>query len=160
MKRCYTAIVPIGIALLFGSLPVRGGEATEDTLKLIDQMKIDAEAKKDMPKEFPGVTQVTTEQAFKMWKDKSAIFLDNRVKTQFDTERIEGSQWYPADELLKDAALASKLDKAKTYIAYCNGAHCWRSPAVVLILKGLGYNKILWYRDGLPDWKKKGLATE
>ncbi len=159
MKRCFVPALSLTMAFLFGPLS-RGAEISADVLKQIDLMKTDAEAKKDMPKELAGVTQVSTEQAFKMWKEKSAVFIDNRVKTQFDTERIERAQWFPADELIKDPGLAAKLDKTKTYIAYCNGAHCWRSPAVVLILKGLGYNNILWYRDGIPDWKKKGFSTE
>ena len=160
MKPLLSLILPLSFALSVGLPLARGGDLPSETLKQIDQMKIDAEARKDMPKELPGVVQVTTDEAFKMWKAKSAIFLDNRVKTQFDTERIEGAQWFPIDELLKDPGLAAKLDKSKKYIAYCNGAHCWRSPAVVLLLKTMGYDKILWYRDGIPDWKTKGLPAE
>ena len=160
MKRAITLILPIGIALSIGHLPARAADIPAEVLKQIDVMKTDAEAKKDMPKELPGVVQVTADEAFKLWKAKSAVFLDNRIKTQFDTERIEGAQWFPADELLKDYSLAGKLDKTKRYVAYCNGAHCWRSPAVILLLKSLGYNNILWFRDGIPEWKKKSFATE
>jgi rhodanese-related sulfurtransferase len=160
MRRFLTLVMPFSIALSVSFPMVRAADVPADLLKQIDQMKTDAEAKKDMPKELAGVVQVTTEEALKMWKTKSAVFLDNRVKTQFDTERIEGAQWFPVDELLKDPGLAAKLDKTKKYVAYCNGAHCWRSPAVVLFLKSLGYDNILWYRDGIPDWKKKSLPTE
>ena len=61
---------------------------------------------------------------------------------------------------LKDSAMAPKLDKSRKYVAYCNGAHCWRSPAMILFVKSIGYDNVLWLRDGLPEWKKKGYATE
>ena len=160
MKPYVTTAALLSFALFVGAVTASGAEMPADVLKLIDQMKADAEAKKDMPAQLDGVKMVTTEQALKMWKEKTAIFLDNRVKTQYETEKIERTEWYPADELLKDPSLASRIDKSKIYVAYCNGAHCWRSPAVALILKTLGYRNVLWYRDGLPDWKKKGCPTE
>jgi rhodanese-related sulfurtransferase len=131
----------------------------EDLVKKMAAMKADAEAKKEMPATIDGLPIVDTEAAHKLLKGK-AIFLDNRVKTQFDTEKIAGAQWFFCDTLIKDPARADKLDKSKEYVVYCNGVFCWRSPAVGMMLKQLGFTKVFWYRDGLPAWKKKGLPTE
>ena len=122
-------------------------------------MKADAEAKKDMPATIDGLPIVTGEEANKLLMNK-AIFLDNRVKSQVDAEKIAGAQWFFCDTLIKDPSLASKLDKSKEYVVYCNGVKCWRSPAAGMMLKQLGFAKVYWYRDGLPDWKKRGLPTE
>ena len=123
-------------------------------------MKADAEVKKEMPLSLPGMKIVDTAEAFKMFKEKKAIFLDNRVKPQFDTERIAGAQWYFCDTLIDSPAFAKKLDKEKEYIVYCNGIHCWRSPATAMMLDHLGFKKLYWYRDGLPAWKKAGHPVE
>jgi hypothetical protein len=117
MKQLFTLILPFSVVFSGSSPLTRGADMPTEILKQIDQMKTDAEAKKDMPKELAGIALVTTEEAAKMWKAKSAVFLDNRIKTQFDTERIEGAQWFPIDELLKDPSLAAKIDKAKKYVA-------------------------------------------
>ena len=122
-------------------------------------LKADAEAKKDMPAAIEGLPIVNSEEANKLFKNK-AIFLDNRIKAQFDTEKIAGAQWFFCDTLIKDPSLASALDKSKEYVVYCNGVLCWRSPAVGLMLKHLGFAKVYWYRDGLPDWKKLSFPTE
>jgi rhodanese-related sulfurtransferase len=122
-------------------------------------MKADAEATKDMPPSIEGLPIVSGDEANKLFKNK-VVFLDNRVKSQFDTEKIAGAQWFFCDTLIKDPTLASKLDKSKEYVVYCNGVKCWRSPAVGMMLKQLGFSKVYWYRDGLPDWKKRGFATE
>jgi len=130
-----------------------------DLIQKMAAMKADAEAKRNMPAAIEGLPIVNTETAHKMLKGK-AVFLDNRVKSQFDTEKISGAQWFFCDSLIKDPTRAAKLDKSKEYVVYCNGVLCWRSPAVGMMLKHLGFAKVYWYRDGLPDWKKKGLPTE
>ncbi len=135
------------------------GPYPESMLKTIAAMKADAEAKKEMPATLPHVQMVNSEQAYKLFKGK-AVFLDNRVKSQVDAEKITGATWFFCDTLLTDSSVASKLDKGKEYVVYCNGIFCWRSPAVAMMLKHLGFEKVYWYRDGLPDWKKRGYPTE
>jgi rhodanese-related sulfurtransferase len=131
----------------------------EDLVQKMMGLKADAEAKKDMPASIDGLPIVNGEEANKLYKNK-AVFLDNRVKSQYDTEKIAGAQWFFCDALIKDPTLASKLDKSKEYVVYCNGVLCWRSPAVGMMLKQLGFTKVYWYRDGLPDWKKRSFPTE
>jgi len=31
---------------------------------------------------------------------------------------------------------------------------------VILMLQSMGYSNILWFRDGIPEWKKKNFPTE
>ncbi|MBI4697913.1 MAG: rhodanese-like domain-containing protein [Nitrospirae bacterium] len=95
-----------------------------------------------------------------MWKSKKAVILDTRNKMQYDTERIEGAQLLPSDDLQKNPGLADGLDKEKEYVLYCNGVKCPRSPRAALMLQHLGFKKLNWYRDGMPDWKSKGYPTE
>lgn len=155
----------LSIFVVVAVLVVAAGIASADPYpqELMDKcmaMKADAEVKKDMPNSLPGISVVGSEEANKMWKSKNAVFLDNRVKTQYDAEKIEGAKWFFADDLLKNPSLADTLDKNKDYVVYCNGVHCWRSPATALMLQHLGFTKVHWYRDGLPDWKKRGYPTE
>ena len=132
----------------------------DDMMDKIMSMKADAEIKKDMQESIPGARTVSTAEAVKMFKEKKAVFLDNRVKAQFDTERIKGAKWFFCDDLLKNPDAAKSLDKDQEYLLYCNGAHCWRSPAVAMMLGHLGFKKLSWYRDGIPAWKKGGNPLE
>ena len=157
MKR----IVVMAFALCLAFTAIGYAEPfPEDLVQKMMGLKADAEAKKDMPAAIEGLPIVNSEEANKLFKGKKAIFLDNRVKSQFDTEKIAGAQWFFCDTLIKDPTLASKLDKSKEYVVYCNGVLCWRSPAVGMMLKQLGFAKVYWYRDGLPDWKKRSFPTE
>jgi len=132
----------------------------EALVQKITGLKADAEAKKDMPAAIDGLTLVDSAQAHKLFTEKKAVFLDNRVKSQYDAEKISGAEWFFCDTLMTDPGQAAKLDKSKEYVVYCNGVLCWRSPAVGMMLKQLGFEKVYWYRDGLPAWKKAGYPTE
>jgi len=147
-------------SFLLAAITVYAEPYPDEMMKTILAMKADAEVKKDMPASFPGIQVVNSDEVQKRLKAKTAVVLDNRVKSQYDTEKIAGAEWFFCDDLMKDPAMAGKLDKNKEYVLYCNGSHCWRSPATALMLQHLGFKKLFWYRDGMPDWKKKGLPTE
>ena len=115
--------------------------------------------KKEMPETLPGIPVIKGDEVSRM-KAKGTKVIDNRLKTQYDTERIAGARLLTVDELLKNPSLADKYNKDEDLILYCNGVRCWRSPAAAIILQHLGFKKIHWYREGLPDWKKRGYPTE
>lgn len=159
MKRNLVMLAVMAMAIL---LAVGSGYAAsypEDVMKKIDEIKELEKNKKDMPESLAGIGVVKGEEAHKL-KAKGAKAVDNRIKAQYDTEHIEGALLLTVDELLKNPSLADKLGKDDDLILYCNGVKCWRSPAAAVILQHLGFKKIHWYRDGIPDWKKRGYPTE
>lgn len=127
----------------------------------IKEWKDMAAAKKELPTSIPGV-KVITGKELKKWMDtkKSFVLLDNRVKEQYEQERIVGAKWLLADHLLADESLASQYKKEDTIVLYCNGVLCWRSPATALMLQHLGYKNLYWYRDGIPEWKTNKFPTQ
>lgn len=151
-----------GIMLLvtfFAAGLVFAGPYPDDVMKKIDDIKELEKNKKEMPEALPGISVIKGDEVSKM-KAKGAKVIDNRIKTQYDTERIAGAQLLTVDELLKNPSLADKYNKDEDLILYCNGVRCWRSPAAAIILQNLGFKKIHWYREGIPDWKKRGYPTE
>jgi rhodanese-related sulfurtransferase len=118
-------------------------------------------AKKEMPATIPGVKNITGAELKKMVDSGKAIIIsDNRVKEQYDAERIKGAKWLLADHLVADEKLADQYKKDDTIILYCNGITCWRSPATAVMLQSLGFKNLYWYRDGIPDWKSNKFPTE
>ncbi|MBI4683679.1 MAG: hypothetical protein HY755_00585 [Nitrospirae bacterium] len=133
-----------------------------DTIKKVDEFKILKRDKKDMPESLPGVKNIKAEE-LKSWIDqkKKIVILDNRPADEFEKEHIPGAVRLNSDDLLDDSKKAEQagLKKDDIIAAYCNGAKCWRSPAVSVMLQNLGYKNINWLRDGLPEWVKKGYPT-
>ena len=159
MKKVFLMVV--GLVVLMTAFSAFAEEGySDDLMDKIMALKADAEIKKGMPASVPGAKVVDTAETLKMLKDKKVIFLDNRIKTQFDTEHIAGAQLFFCDTLLDNPGHAKTLDKEKEYLVYCNGTNCWRSPAVAMMLSSLGFKNLYWYRDGLPAWKKAGNPVE
>lgn len=159
MKRSLATLVAIATAILLAVGTGYAASYPDDVMKKIDEIKELEKNKRDMPETLAGVGVVKGDEVSKL-KAKGAKIIDNRVKTQYDTECIEGAQLLTVDELLKNPSLADKFGKDDDLVLYCNGVKCWRSPAAAVILQYLGFKKIHWYRDGIPDWKKRGYPTE
>lgn len=133
---------------------------SDEVLDKIGELKVLAEAKKDMPTVFAGIKMVDVAEAYTLWKGKKVIFLDTRPKAQFDTEAIPGAVWLDADKLLDDPTLANSLDKSKEYITYCSGIICRRAPGGALQLQSMGFKNVRYFRGGMPDWKAKGYPVK
>ena len=89
------------IALFLFNLGVCFAEAwKEDLLKRCDELHELAKQGKEMPTSLDGVPVISGDKAYQLWKAKKAIFLDNRVKSQYDTERIPGAVWFFTDDLI------------------------------------------------------------
>jgi rhodanese-related sulfurtransferase len=149
------------ITCLFAATLAFAAEPFPDPLlQKVDELKKMAADKKELPKTLEGVPVISVADAQKLWKSKKAVFLDTRVKSQYDTEKIPGAVWFLTDDLMANPDHSASLDKGKEYVLYCNGVLCWRSPGAGLLLKHQGFSKIHWLRDGLPEWKAKGFKTE
>lgn len=129
---------------------------SDEVLDKIAELKVLAEAKKEMPTTFSGIKMVDINEAYTLWKGKKVIFLDTRPKAQFDTETIPGAIFLDADKLLEDPSLAKSLDKSKEYITFCSGVICRRAPGGALELKAMGFKNVRYLRGGMPEWKAKG----
>jgi rhodanese-related sulfurtransferase len=129
-------------------------------IKQAEQLKADADAKKDMPASLPGIKLIDGKELKKMMDEKKKfVLIDNRNKEQFTKEHITGAVLITVDELIGDPKLSDKLDKNVPLVLYCNGVKCWRSPAAALLYQSLGFKEIYWFRNGLPEWIKLDYAT-
>ena len=133
----------------------------EDLLKKVEELKMAAKEKKDMPSSLPGIKNIGAEE-LKRWMDqkKKFVLLDNRLRIDFEKEHIKGAELLTVDDLIKNPQIADKYNKEDIIVVYCNGVKCWRSPAAALLLQHLGFKNIYWYREGIPDWIKRGYPTE
>lgn len=127
--------------------------------ELLNQVKA-LRAVKECPLTITGIDKISGLEAKKHMENGSALFLDNRTKAQFEKETIKGAEWFFSEALLNNPEYANRLDRNKTYILFCSGDKCWRSSATALMLKSLGFNKLYWYREGLPNWKSLGLPLQ
>jgi rhodanese-related sulfurtransferase len=160
MRKIVFALVCVFV--LIGGLyaSASAGAYPDAVIKQAEQLKADADAKKDMPASLTGIKLIDGKELKKMMDAKKKfVLIDNRNKEQYGKEHITGAVLITVDELIKDPTMSEKLDKNVPLVLYCNGVKCWRSPAAALLYQSLGFKEIYWFRNGLPEWIKLDYAT-
>ena len=135
------------------------------------------------PATLEGARVLTTEQAFALWRDHEAVFVDAlpaaprpaglkpdvvfRDKPRSD---IPGSLWLPdtgygelapVTQSYLEAGLrkATGDDRARLIVFYCL-RDCWMSWNVAKRALALGYRNVAWYPDGTDGWAEAGHPLE
>ena len=122
------------------------------------------------PETIDGVPTVDT--AWVVENYKNMVVIDTRKKSEYVEGHLPGALQLvyrgqrkvktPDFDPSKDRFAINKIpgDKATPIIVYCQGPYCWKSYKASVVLHRKGYQKIYWYRDGYPGWKKAGHPIE
>ncbi len=121
------------------------------------------------PFEIPGGKYVTAEEAKHLW-DQKAMFVDTRVSEEYRERTIKGAiNIVYKEQFARTRLVGSKdefdlaalpADKNQPLVFFCNGSPCWKGYKAALKAIAAGYTQVHWYRDGLPDWTKRGYPTQ
>ena len=87
------------------------------------------------------------------------VFLDARKPEEYAEGHIPGALNLYANELEKYIPLVVPQlpDRNKQIVAYCHGGDCDLSLQAAKALKEAGYDHVVIFEGGWPDWKKSGL---
>jgi rhodanese-related sulfurtransferase len=103
--------------------------------------------------------EITPDQAKALY-DRGAFFVDARRTAAYREGHVRGAQSIPvwesdADERVK-ALLDSGRDTNAPIVVYCSGGDCEDSHELAQKLWGITFDAVYVYRDGFPDWQKRG----
>ncbi len=128
-----------------------------------------------VPATLKGAAVIDTATAFKLWREKAAVFIDalphapkpeglppNAVWREQPRYDIPGSIWLPdtgygalsgATQAYfeKGLARATGENKAKPLVFYCL-EDCWMSWNAAKRALSLGYSNVSWYPQGSDGW--------
>lgn len=101
------------------------------------------------------------EEAQRIYRDGTAIFLDARPADQFAEGHIRGALNFPVMELDRYyMQLSDRLERAEAIIAYCDGESCDLSHELALFLQDMGFNNVHVLVDGWDMWQQAGLPVQ
>jgi rhodanese-related sulfurtransferase len=96
-----------------------------------------------------------------------ALFLDARRSSVFEEGHIAGARSFSVWEADVDdkvtALYEERSDPAeqnKAIVIYCSGGACEDSHMLAQKLWGVQFNNVYVYKDGFPDWEKRGLPVK
>ncbi len=104
-------------------------------------------------------TEITPDIALRMHA-AGALFLDARRTDAYEAGHIAGARSIPVWEHDADARIEALRDSGipldKDLVIYCSGATCEDSAHLAEKLALAGFFKLSLYKDGFPDWEKRG----
>ncbi len=90
---------------------------------------------------------------------RGALVLDARRTKDYEQGHIARARSFPVWESDVDARVTALVgegrDGAIPVVLYCSGGDCEDSHMLAQKLFGAGFNNLLVYRDGWPDWVKR-----
>ncbi|HEX6082901.1 MAG TPA: rhodanese-like domain-containing protein [Thermoanaerobaculia bacterium] len=98
---------------------------------------------------------------------KGSLFLDARRSSAYEEGHIAGARPFSVWEADVDdkvnALFEERQDPAeqnKPIVIYCTGGACEDSHMLAQKLWGVQFNNVYVYKDGFPDWQKRGGAVK
>jgi rhodanese-related sulfurtransferase len=101
----------------------------------------------------------------KLFYDQGALFIDARLKVQYDSGHVKGAINIPYGEFLAKSKedkidIMKKYNKEGTIVCYCSGGECEVSIDLAYEIAKIGYNYLNIYRGGYKEWENAGFPVE
>jgi rhodanese-related sulfurtransferase len=110
-------------------------------------------ANRAAPGSFPRISQA---DAFKLYKEGKAVFIDVRSNSQFQLGHIKGSLSIPGSQIV---ARFREVTPGKTVITYCACSAEQSSGHAATNLVNHGVKNVWALKGGWEDWKSNGYPT-
>jgi rhodanese-related sulfurtransferase len=94
---------------------------------------------------------------------RKMLFLDARRSAVYSDGHIAGARSFPVWESDIEARVKGLfeegLDQRAPVVIYCSGGNCEDSNMLAEKLYMVGFDNVLIYKEGFPDWQKRGLPV-
>lgn len=121
----------------------------------------------DLARAFPphpdkAAIEIPPADVERLYREKM-LFLDARRSSVYADGHIAGARSVPVWESDIDDRVRKLfeegLDQRAPVVAYCSGGNCEDSHMLAEKLYKVGFDNVLIYKDGFPDWQKRGLPV-
>ncbi|MDD5712521.1 MAG: rhodanese-like domain-containing protein [Smithellaceae bacterium] len=110
---------------------------------------------------YPGVSTISLQEAWKLYRAGKVCFLDARDSWSYNDGHLPGALHIPPAEAAKKAAEVKALAAGgKTLISYCDGATCPLGEQLASALRKEGVVSVRVLKNGWTLWQETGYPTE
>ena len=122
-----------------------------------------AGAKAFAPHPDRASVDITGEDVVELHGRKTVPFLDARRTSVYRDGHIAGARPFSVwesdvDDKVK-AFFAEGTDQSAPIVVYCSGGNCEDSHMLAEKLYLVGFDNVLIYKDGYPDWLNRGMPV-
>lgn len=167
MNKLFKEILTLlGISVFFGVaaqavLPNGIGLKTEITILGNDSTAVAIPAVSINPNaEGESASNVSLAEAYSLFKDGAALFIDARSPDDFLAGHIKQSINIPAEAFMDSLPYLENLDFNRPIITYCDGEDCNASIDLAADIKMMGFVHVNFFFGGWQDWRDAGYPIE
>ncbi len=108
-----------------------------------------------------GFTEISIEDALRLYKNKSVIFADARHAADFEAGHIQDAvHLYAADQDVWLSEFLAATDPAAVIVTYCDGQDCHLATELAQLLFFNGFDSVHYLKNGWTRWREGGFAVE
>ncbi len=111
--------------------------------------------------EFQGVPTLSLEQAYALYQEKQALFIDAREPAEFAELHVPGAINLSPKCLQEQGLKAlAGIPPERPLVIYCGQASCDAALKVAEKLQSLGFKQVSAYLGGFRAWDEAGYPAE
>jgi len=111
--------------------------------------------------QFQGVKTLDLAQAYQIWQEKRALFLDARKVEEYQELHVQGAvnvppetwEQLPASELMK-------MPKTQELVIYCSQESCDDALKLAKKLRAAGFARVMAFTGGFRAWDEAGYPAD
>lgn len=154
------ALMGIVLGLVYNALSSRGIDFIRKEQELGWSSDVSHTSRHNLTSNPAQPLFITVDEAFKIFEEGTALFIDSRPEKEFQAGRIKGAISLPLKKLEENPALLQDIPKDKLIVTYCSGVECDASIYLGQKLASMGFANVRVFFAGWNDWVQRGLPTE
>jgi len=106
------------------------------------------------------VAHVSVDSAFTLFTQSSAVFVDIRLREDFEIDHIQGALPLPLFDFFTNPAPFKRKNRDATYILYDFERHSKKVRLTARQLSKYGFKKVIVLHGGFAEWLERSLPVE
>ena len=153
------AIGLLGLAVILGFMvhwPLVQASLRGDLTALLDQKR--QERRKV---QFQGVRTLDLAQAYQIWQEKQALFVDARKAEEYQELHVQGAVNVPPETWAElPASELMQMDRTRELVVYCSQESCDDALKLGKKLKVSGFTRVMAFTGGFRAWDEAGYPAD
>jgi len=111
--------------------------------------------------QFQGVKTLDLAQAYHIWQDQKALFVDARKAEEFQELHVQRAVNVPPEtwDALSSSELM-KMDSTRELVVYCSQESCDDALKLAKKLKAAGFSRVMAFTGGFRAWDEAGYPAD
>jgi len=149
----------LGLAVILGFMfhwPLVQASLRGNLAALLDQKRQERRGV-----QFQGVKTLNLAQAYQIWQEQQALFVDARKAEEYQELHVQGAVNVPPETWAElSSSELMKMDRTQELVVYCSQESCDDALKLAKKLRAAGFTRVLAFTGGFRAWDEAGYPAD